>query len=145
MRSTMQEPCEWKLGGHHVRFEPPDVLWMTFRGGISYEESVWTSKLLQELGSQRPLFIAADLSESTSLDPEGRRYVSEHTIPEWFVGIIYIKARVIHKAAATGISLVQRLLGREPTPLYFVATEEEARHTIARLKGARAPAELHDK
>jgi hypothetical protein len=59
--------------------------------------------------------------------------------PEWFVAIIYIGARLIHRAAAQGIGLVYALLGKRTNPVYFVSSEAEARDIIAWLR-ANPPA-----
>jgi hypothetical protein len=130
----MSEQREWKLGAHRARFEAPDTLWMKFQGPISHEACTWVVSLFRELGDQRALIVVADVAENTTMDAEGRRYASEHLEPEWFVAIIYIGARLIHRAAAKGIALVYALLGKKVTPVYFVATEAEAHDTIARLR-----------
>jgi hypothetical protein len=80
--------------------------------------------------------MVADVTENTSLDAEGRRYASEHTDPEWFSSIIYVGARLIHRAAAKGIQLVHNLLGKRHSPVYFASTPAEARDLIARLRSA---------
>ena len=107
---------------------------MKYHGPISLEEFTWTVKLCGELGGQRALIAVADMAEGTTLDPEGRRYASEHIEPEWFEAVIYVGARLIHKAAAKGLQFVLFLLGKKTTPVYFVADEAEARDTIARLR-----------
>jgi hypothetical protein len=135
----MQEHLEWRQGAHHARLDPPDFVWLKFKGPISREDAIWTVNLLGELGGQKALFIAADFSENTTIDPEGRRHASEHMLPEWFKGIVYVRTRIIHRAAAKGLQLVQRMLGRGTVPLYFVSTDEEARDTIARLRSQEPP------
>jgi hypothetical protein len=133
-RSTLSEPREWKMGAHEARFEPPDILWMKYRGPISLDEITWAMGRIREQAAQRALFVVADVTENTSLEPEARRYASERIDPEDFTVVIYIGARLIHKAAAKGIAFVQFLLGRKTTPVYFVSSEAEARDTIARLR-----------
>ncbi len=135
----MSEPCEWKMGAHHARFEPPDTLWMKNQGPLSFEEFAWTVNLCRELGGQRTFILVVDVAEVTTMDPEGRRYASERMESEWFTAIIYVGARLIHRAAAKGIHLVQHLLGKKLAPLYFVASEEEARQLIAQLRTPEAP------
>jgi hypothetical protein len=83
--------------------------------------------------------VVADVKEMGTVEPEGLRYVSEHLAREWFSGVIYIRARLLHRALAKGIDLVQRMLGKESGPVYFVSTEEEARNTIAQLRRAKEP------
>jgi hypothetical protein len=135
----MEEERAWKLDAHQARFEAPDTLWMKFQGPISLEASTWVVNVFRELGSQRAFIVAADVAGSTDIDPEGRRYASEHMEPDWFVAIIYIGARLIHRAAAQGIGLVYSLLGKRTNPVYFVSSEAEARDIIAQLR-ANPPA-----
>ncbi|HEX8437714.1 hypothetical protein [Archangium sp.] len=107
---------------------------MTHQGPLSLEDYTWTVKLCRELGQQQAFILVTDVTELTASDPEGQRYASEHMEPEWFVAIIYVGARLIHKAGAKGIRFVQQLLGRKPTPLYFAANEAEARRIISQLR-----------
>jgi len=139
----MLEHQEWKQGDQSVRFEPPDMLWVRFRGTVSFEESRWLVSRFQELGSQQALFVVADMRENTGYDLEGRRYASENMESEWFSGIIYIGARLIHKAAAKGLALVLRLRGKPTVPVYFVSSDEEARHLRARLRTTQVPPTAH--
>jgi hypothetical protein len=125
------------MGEQYARFDPPDILWMKYRGIVSFEEAKWMVALCQELGSQRPLFVVADMTENSGYDTEGRRYASERMESEWFVCIIYVGARLIHKGAAKGIGLVQRLVGKKTTPLVFVSNEQEARTTLEQLKRSK--------
>ncbi|WP_309895176.1 hypothetical protein [Archangium sp.] len=119
------------------------MLWIKFRGTVSFEEAKWRVGRFQELGSQQELFVVADMTENSGYDVEGRRYASENIEPEWFSAIVYLGARLIHKAAAKGIALVQRLRGKPTTPVYFVASEEEARHLLARLRSTQEPPAQH--
>jgi len=143
MGEPMLEHCEWSKGDQSARFEPPDILWIRLRGTVSLEEAKWMVSLFQELGSQQAFFVVADMTKNISYDLEGRRYASENMEPEWFSGIVYLGARLIHKAAAKGISLVQRLRGKPTTPVYFVSSEEEARHLLARLRSTQEPPVEH--
>lgn len=143
MGRPMSEHREWKSGNQAARFEPPDVLWIRFRGTISFEDAKWLVSLFQELGSQQAIFVVADMTENVSSDVEGRRYASERMEPEWFAGIIYLRARLIHKAAAKGLSLVQHLRGKPTSPVHFASTEEEARNIVVRLKSAKESPAVH--
>ena len=135
----MAEEREWKRGAQQARLEAPDMLWMEFQGPVSYECCAWAVNLLRELAGQLPVIVVADVTGSTTMDPEGRRYASEHMEPEWFVAVIYIGARLIHRAVDKGISLVQYLRGMKAPPVYFASNEVEARDLIARLR-ANPPA-----
>lgn len=143
MGEPMSEHREWKRGNQSARFEAPDILWVTFRGTVSLEEARWMVGLFQELGRQQELFVVADMTENTGGDLEGRRYASERMEPEWFAGVIYLGARLIHKAAAKGISLVQCLRGKPSTAVYFASSEEEARNIVVRLRSSKARPAAH--
>jgi hypothetical protein len=134
MKSEKPEQREWRQGTHLAWFEAPETLWMKYQGPLTYEDYIWTVKVMRELAQQRPLIVVADVTGNTTMDAEGQRYVSEHIEPEWFVAIIYMRARLIHKAGAKGIELVYRLLGKKVTPVHFASTEAQARETIARLR-----------
>ncbi|WNG49871.1 hypothetical protein F0U60_41455 [Archangium minus] len=93
------------------------------------------------VGQQQPILIVADLSEATTLELEGGRYLSEHIQPEWILGTIYIGARLLHRAVSKGIALAMHLTGRTDasalTKVHFVASEAQARELIDRLRAER--------
>lgn len=131
----MSEHREWRRGDHYVRFEPPNILWMKGGRHTSLEDAKWIVSFCQEFGSRHPFMVVTDVSECVDLDPEARRYVSENFVSERLMVVVYIGARLIHKAVAKGIALVQKvLLGRDVTPVYFVANEQEARYLLEQLR-----------
>lgn len=137
----MSESREWKVGGTTVRFEPPDLVWVHTRGSASLEDAVRLVDVYRELGEQQPILIVSDLSEATTLDLEGGRYLSEHVQPEWIQGTIYIGARLLHRAVAKGIALAAHLAGRAEasalTRVHFVSSEAQARDLITRMRSER--------
>ena len=137
----MSESREWKVGGTTVRFEPPELAWVHTRGSASLEDAVRLVDVYRELGEQQPLLIVSDLSEATTLDLEGGRYLSEHVQPEWILGTIYIGARLLHRAVAKGIALAAHLAGRAEasalTRVHFVSSEAQARDLITRMRSER--------
>ena len=137
----MSEPREWKVGSTTVRFEPPELVWVHTRGGASLEDAKQLVEIYRELGQQRPILIVGDLSEATTLDLEGGRYLSEHIQPEWILGTIYIGARLLHRAISKGIALAAHLAGRTEasalTRVQFVASEAQARELVDRLRAER--------
>jgi MFS superfamily sulfate permease-like transporter len=137
----MPEQREWKVGDTTVRFEPPDLVWVRTQGQATFEDAPRMVDIYRELGQQRPLLIVADLSQATTLDMEGGRYISEHVRPEWIQGCIYIGARLLHKAISKGIALAAHLTGRTDesalTKVHFVANEAEARALIDRVRVKR--------
>jgi MFS superfamily sulfate permease-like transporter len=137
----MSEQREWKVGDTTVRFEPPDLVWVHTRGQATFEDAPRLVDIYRELGQRQPLLIVADLSQATTLDPEGGRYISEHVRPEWIQGCIYIGARLLHRAISKGIALAVHLMGRADasalTKVHFVANEAEARALIDRMREQR--------
>ncbi len=137
----MSESREWKVGGTTVRFEPPELVWVHTRGSASLEDAVRLVDVYRELGEQQPILIVSDLSEATTLDLEGGRYLSEHVQPEWILGSIYIGARLLHRAVAKGIALAAHLAGRAEasalTRVHFVSSEAQARELITRMRSER--------
>jgi hypothetical protein len=137
----MSEQREWKVGGTTVRFEPPELVWVHTRGRASLEDAIQLVEIYRELGQQRPILIVGDLSEATTLDLEGGRYLSEHIQPEWILGTIYIGARLLHRAVSKGIALAAHLAGRMEasalTRIQFVDSEAQARGLVARMRGER--------
>ncbi len=133
----MSESREWKVGDTTVRFEPPDLVWVHTRGRATLEDAIHLLEIYRELGQRRPILIVSDLSEATTLDLEGGRYLSEHVQPEWIQGTIYIGARLLHRAVAKGIALAVHLSGRAEasalSKVHFVSSEAEARALIARM------------
>lgn len=136
----MAEQREWKVGDTTVRFESPNLVWVHTRGQASLEDAKSLLNIYRELGQQRPILIVADLSEATTLDKEGGRYLSEHTQPEWIQGCIYIGARLLHRAISKGIALAAYLTGRTDASalakVHFVSSESEARDLIPQLRAA---------
>ncbi|PTL79569.1 hypothetical protein [Vitiosangium sp. GDMCC 1.1324] len=134
----MENQREWTLGAHALRFEPPDILWVEFRGAVSLEEAHRLVELYRELSRPRPFFLVSDLREAAVLDQEVRRYFSENTEPEWILAVIYIGARLAHKAVARGLLLAAYLTGRADasamSKVHFVSTNDQARELLARLR-----------
>jgi hypothetical protein len=134
----MSEQREWTVGSTTLRFEPPDLVWVHTRGHATLDDAVRMVEIYRELGEQRPILIVADLSQATTLDGEGGRYLSEHARPEWIQGCIYIGARLLHRAVAKGIALAAHLSGRADvsalTKVHFVSSEAQARDLILRLR-----------
>jgi len=137
VRCSEGRQMEWRIGSHHARFESPDILWVKIRGETTLEDSVHFAGLYRELGERQSFFIVGDLTEATTFDTEGRRYMSEHLRPDWFKGNLYVGARLVHRAAMRGITFVYRLTGQAVPELHFVSTEAEACEVVTRLRTAQ--------
>jgi hypothetical protein len=130
----MSDVREWKLDSHSLRFEPPDILFHKVWGSASLKDCREFMAIYRELGSRVPVFAVVDMSEAARIEEDARRYVSENLQTEWFAGVIYVRARLVHKAVAKGITIFLRLIGKPSVDPHFVSTEEEARDLIARLR-----------
>ncbi|QRN95827.1 hypothetical protein JRI60_43420 [Archangium violaceum] len=129
---------EWTIGNNALRFEPPDLLWAEFRGALSLEGATRLVALYRELGESRPFFMVAEMQAAEPLDPETGRYISEHVRTEWIQGIVYIGARLVHKALARGIVLASQLTEMADVnvlaKIHFVSTREQAHALLAQLR-----------
>ncbi|HLM42401.1 MAG TPA: hypothetical protein VK458_00980 [Myxococcaceae bacterium] len=123
-----------------LRFEPPDLLWAEFRGEYSLEDAKRLVDIYRELGTSRPFFMVADLREVTTIPEEIRRYLSEHADPKWILGVIYVGARLAHRATVKGLLIAAWLIGRaeksELSKIHFVSTHAQAQELLVRLRGA---------
>jgi len=134
-------PREWMIGPHAFHFEPPDRLWVKFRGGLCLQDAARMVALYQELGSSRPFYLVAEMKDADLLEPEVGRFVSEQAVASCLLDTIYIGARLAHKALAKGIVLAAQLTehvaegGLET--LHFVATKEEALELLVQLRARR--------
>lgn len=137
----MSEQREWKVGDTTVRFEPPDLVWVHTRGRATYEDAPRMVEIYRELGQRRPILIVADLSEATTLEVQGGRYLSLNIDPKWILGTIYIGARLLHRAVSKGIALAAHLSGRADesalTRVRFAASHAEARELVRQMRAER--------
>lgn len=134
------EPIQraWTIGNNTIHFEAPDLLWIKHRGHGSLDDTIRIVALYRELARIRPFFILGDMEQAEGMDSEARRYASENLRPEWFLGVIYFKARLLHKAIAKGLLLAAQLTRSEDDPprtkIYFVSTRDRARELAAQLR-----------
>jgi hypothetical protein len=137
----MEQQREWRIGASDLRFEPPDLLRAHFRGEFSLEETRRLVEVYREL-SARPFYMVADLREVTAIPEETRRYLSEHADPRWILGIIYVGARLVHKAAVKSLLVAAWMLGRadksELAKIHFASTPAQAQNLLGRLRAQHA-------
>jgi hypothetical protein len=102
------------------------------------EETKRLVDVYREVGASGPFFLVADLSEVTRISEETRHYLSEHAEPSLFLGVIYVGARLLHRAVAKGLIVAAWLLGRaeksDLSRVYFASTHTEAQALLARLR-----------
>src|SRR5690348_15328829 len=125
----MEDPREWRLGANVFRFEPPDLLWAELHGETSLEQTRGQVEIYRELGTSRPFFLVVDVRDAVPLAQEPRRYISENAEAGWVLAVIYVGARLSHKAVARGIMLAAHLTGRADksalAKVHFVSTHGE--------------------
>jgi len=96
--------------------------------------------IYREVSVSGPFFLVADLSEVTTIPEETRRYLSENAEPSLFLGVIYVGARLVHRAAAKGLIIAAWLLGRaeksDLSRVHFASTQDQVPALLARLRGA---------
>lgn len=129
---------EWSIGAHHVCFEQPDTLFITTRGDISLAEVKQLVTICEELIAKGPFYLITDLSKIGTIPSEARSYASKHIRQEWYLGVAYIGASFVAKAAAKGLALMMYFASKPTFDVEFVADETEARASIARQRRARA-------
>jgi hypothetical protein len=138
----MEQQREWVIGASVLRFEPPDVLWAEFRGTLSLEETRRLMDIYREVGASGPFFLVADLSEVTAIPEESRRYLSEHAEPSLVLNVIYVGARLVHRAVAKGLIIAAWMIGRaeksDLSKVHFVSTRAQAQHLLVRLRARHA-------
>jgi hypothetical protein len=142
MKTSLTTPRDWHVGQHHIRFEPPDILWVNLQGNVTLEEVKKIVELSREQGEQRPFYIAADLSKVETVDGAARQHASKEIRPEWFAGVVYIGASFVTKAAAKGLALVLYFTGKMEAPIDFVHTESEGRDHINKLRAKKKAAQI---
>ncbi|OJH41223.1 hypothetical protein [Cystobacter ferrugineus] len=137
---------EWRIGTHTLRFEPPDLLRIDFRGVLTLEDAPHMVEVYRELGTSVRLYALGSMSEAEPLEPEVRHYLSEHMRPEWFHATVYFGARLVHKALIKGVVLAAHLddvmekaaTERSLQTIHFVSTREEAEQLILQLRAQQS-------
>jgi hypothetical protein len=124
---------EWSFGAHRAHLESPDVLVMTFNGPTTFDETKSMVEIYAEVGSQRPVFLIADVSTTTT-DARMRDYISKNVKTEWFHTVIYTGVGFVQKAAAKALAIALYLSGKWKADIEFVGTEQEARAIIERKR-----------
>ncbi|MCP3103983.1 STAS/SEC14 domain-containing protein [Myxococcus sp. K15C18031901] len=117
---------EWKIGSHHIRFEPPDVAVAVFTGPLTLEDMKRTVEIYGQMAKNGPYYLIADIGGS-QLHAEARRYLSDNTRADWFHGCVYVGADLVQQTFGKVISLGLFLSGKTEFKTEFVKTLEDAR------------------
>ncbi|MGZ3460094.1 MAG: hypothetical protein ACXU86_16505 [Archangium sp.] len=129
---------EWSLGSHYIRFEQPDTLFLKLQGDVGLQDVEQITRICQELAQRGGIYLIADLAQVGNISADARRHGSKHTRPEWYLGVAYIGANFVAKAAAKGLMLMLYFSGKPAFDLEFVHDESEARAAIARQRAKHA-------
>ena len=136
---------EWRIGPHTLRFEPPDLLRIDFRGVLTLEDAPRMIAIYRELGTAVRLYVLGSMSEAEPLEPEVRHYISENMRSEWFNATVYFGARLVHKALIKGVVIAAHLtdsaakaqMEESLAAIHFAATQEEAEQLVLQLRARR--------
>jgi hypothetical protein len=124
---------EPNIGNQTTLFEPPDIIFLKLRGACSREEGTEINRRHREWGqASSRVFFLIDLSELDRIDPEVRKDATRTLAEVPLRGMVGysapIKAKVIAKLIFTALNLFSNKADK--IPLYFTATEAEARAWI---------------
>jgi len=122
----MTQQRQWAFGVCRARFEEPDLLLLHYGGLTGLEDARRTIELYREVGTERPFFALIDIARA-SLTPEAWDCLAREGRPEWFRGIIFIRAGVVQKAVTKALGLALQAVGKWTLSFHFVDTEEAAR------------------
>jgi hypothetical protein len=127
------DPANLIAGKHVTYFEEPDIIFMSFGGSSTTEDSLELLRRQVEMSKGRNvLFFLIDAEKLDNIAPEGRRAVAEtlKEIPLRGMAVIKapLKAKVVTKLVITAINLFRR--DSNLNPIAFFDTEDEARQWI---------------
>lgn len=127
---------EWTFNTHEARFEPPDTVWITFRGRTELEDVRWAADLFRQLAANGPIFIASDVRDST-LTTEARDFIAREGMPELVRAALYIGSPFPQKAMGKAINLTAILMGKPTVEMVFVDDADQAREWIEKARARR--------
>lgn len=130
-----------QIGRHTTKFEEPDLLFMKLVGDVSNEEVREINQAHLTYGQNVPyLFYLIDLSELDNLAPQVRKEASEvvKVLPLRGTAIYGapLKAKVLAKLMLTAANMFRG--GKNPNPVEFYDTEEQARAWIEKRRAQPA-------
>ncbi len=128
---------EWTFGNNQVDFEPPDLVVARFNGAMNLEEAERTIEIYRDLGTREPFFLISNVSDS-SMEKEAREYLTQNMRTEWLLGVVYVGAGLVQKAATKAMTFAVSLTGGTNMDFLFAGTEEEARALYERKRQERS-------
>lgn len=127
------------LGQHEVRFEEPDLLWVSVHGDLSAEETHRLAAYTREVAERREhLLVIADLSEIGEISSEARREMAARTSEVPYRGMAFFggsfQARLIAKLVVAAMNVFSSR--SRDNPICFFEGEAEARAWIEERRGS---------
>jgi hypothetical protein len=133
----MTAPREWTIDTHLIRFEHPDNLYVRIDGDVSTEAVRQLADICRDIAARQPFYLVADLTHVGTVSSEARQHASKHIRPDWYLGVAYIGANLITKAAAKGLAVALYITGKTSFDIAFVANETEARAALEKQRAKR--------
>lgn len=132
-----------QIGKHFTTLEDPDILYMKLVGDVSNEEVREINRAHIEYGQLgKHLYYLIDLSELDNLAPQVRKEASDTVklLPLRGTAIYGapLKAKVLAKLMLTASNMFRG--GKNPNPVEFLDSEEEARAWITKRRELAAAA-----
>jgi hypothetical protein len=124
---------EWTFGEHTARFEPPDLVVAKFKGATNLQDAKRATEIYREVAAKGQFFLIVDVSES-EIDKQAREHLTQNVRTEWLLGVVYVGAGFVQKAATKAIALAFYASGKTTVDFLFANTPEEARALYARKK-----------
>lgn len=128
------------LGEHALRYEPPDLLFLDWRGTLEASD-IETLSSFTETARERsgaPLYLVVDARAARGISGAARKGVSNLARRKyWHATLCHgadFKLRVLIELIVNAVNL----LVKEPLPLVFVGSEAEARDWVRARREAGA-------
>lgn len=121
---------EWHFGTHRMRFDPPDLVHIVWKGAVTGEHTKRVLELVDALEAPK-LFILVDISESGIPSPRDRQVMSEARIYERLAGMAIVGAGYSVRTVMAMLLRAARLLTKQSVNAAFFRTEAEGRAWLA--------------
>ncbi|MDI1477951.1 hypothetical protein [Polyangium sp. y55x31] len=132
----------WEVGRNEVRWEPPDLVRITFRGVTTTADSLRMTEIYDAIDERAGHFyVLVDGREVEALEPGARAAWLDRDKPYPIRHLVSFGATFSMRALVMTIYRAGRILApsRFTFPLEFKATEQEARARIDELRRAARP------
>ncbi|MBZ4421905.1 hypothetical protein [Myxococcus sp. RHSTA-1-4] len=133
----MDQPGEWIVGNHQLRFEPPDILWTTVRGWITAEDAPKWVDIIREVSAAGPVYCVVLMTPMPDfpyprLSQEARQYLARNSNSDWLKGMVFVGGGLLQRITAKGLTVAMLLSGRKRFDVEFVDNLEQAQRWLDR-------------